>query len=70
MIMNPESAELVQLTIMRARGADLSLLGSLLGITFIVVTASVVFTEMEDALNVIWKAPRKDPISTRSCAAG
>jgi membrane protein len=60
MIMNPESAELVQLAIMRARGADLSLLGSLLGITFIVVTASVVFTEMEDALNVIWKAPRKE----------
>jgi membrane protein len=60
MIMNPESAELVQLAIMRARGADLSLLGSLLGITFIVITASVVFTEMEDALNVIWKAPRKE----------
>jgi membrane protein len=60
LIMNPESAELVQLAIMRARGADLSLLGSLLGITFVVVTASVVFTEMEDALNVIWKAPRKE----------
>ena len=45
---------------MRARGADLSLLGSLLGITFVVITASVVFTEIEDALNVIWKAPRHE----------
>jgi membrane protein len=60
MIMKPESAELVQFAIMRARGADLSLLGSLLGITFVVITASVVFTEMEDSLNVIWKAPRKE----------
>src|SRR5690606_10375756 len=50
MIMNPESAELVQIAILRARGADLSWAGSLLGITFVVITASVVFTEMEDAL--------------------
>jgi membrane protein len=60
MIMSPESAALVQSAIIQARGADLSLLGSLLGITFVVITASVVFTEMEDALNVIWKAPRKE----------
>jgi len=44
MIMNPESAELVQQAITRARGADLSLLGSLLGITFVVVTALGQFT--------------------------
>ena len=60
LIMSPESAELVQMAILRARGTDLSLLGSLLGIAFVVITASVVFTEMEDALNVIWKAPRKE----------
>jgi membrane protein len=60
MIMNPDSAELIQLTIMRTRGADLSLLRSLLGITIVVITASAVFTEMEDALNVIWRAPRKE----------
>ena len=60
LIMNPESATLVQNAIIHTRYADLSPLASLLGITFAVITASVVFTEMEDALNVIWKAPRKE----------
>jgi membrane protein len=35
-------------------------LGSLIGIIALVATASGVFTEMEDALNIIWKAPRKE----------
>lgn len=60
LIMSPESAQLVQMAILRAGRADLSLLSGIVGITFVVVTASVVFTEMEDALNVIWKAPRKE----------
>jgi membrane protein len=37
-----------------------TVLGSLIGLATLVITASGVFTEMEDALNVIWKAPRKE----------
>jgi membrane protein len=36
------------------------LAGSLIGIVALVVTASGFFTEIEDALNVIWKAPRHE----------
>ena len=59
-LMNPQSANLVQAAIVHARGVHHTLLGSLLGLTALVVTASGVFTEMEDALNVIWKAPRTE----------
>lgn len=45
---------------MHVRGVHHTLLGSLLGLTALVVTASGVFTEMEDALNVIWRAPRTE----------
>lgn len=57
-LMNPESADLVQGAIVHVRGVHHTLLGSLLGLIALIVTASGVFTEMEDALNVIWKAPR------------
>ncbi len=59
-LMNPESAELVQTAIVHVRGVHHTLLGSLLGLTALIVTASGVFTEMEDALNVIWEAPRPE----------
>jgi membrane protein len=59
-IMTRQSADLVQSAIVNAVRAHHTVLGSLLGITALVVTASSVFTEMEDALNVIWKAPRKE----------
>ena len=59
-IMTSQSADLVQFAIVNAVRAHHTVLGSLLGITALVVTASGVFTEMEDALNVIWKAPRKE----------
>jgi len=59
-IMTPQSADLVQLAIVSAGHARHTLLGSLLGVIALVVTASGVFTEMEDALNVIWRAPRKE----------
>jgi len=60
LIMTRESADLVQSAIIHAARGHHTLLGSLLGIVALVVTASGVFTEMEDALNVIWKAPRKE----------
>ena len=59
-IMSPESADLVQLAILHVRGSEHTLAGSLIGITSLVVGASGFFTEIEDALNVIWKAPRKE----------
>jgi membrane protein len=59
-IMTPQSANLVQSAIVNAVRGHHTVLGSLVGITALVVTASGVFTEMEDALNVIWKAPRKE----------
>lgn len=59
-IMSRESADLVQLAILHVRGGHHTLWGSLIGITALIVTASGVFTEIEDALNVIWKAPRTE----------
>ena len=59
-IMSSESADLVQLAILHVRSARHSLAGSLIGIVALVVTASGFFTEIEDALNVIWKAPRQE----------
>lgn len=59
-IMSSESADLVQLAIMHVRSGPHTLAGSIIGITALVVVASGFFTEIEDALNVIWKAPRKE----------
>jgi len=59
-IMSAESADLVQMAILHVRRGHHTLAGSLIGITALVVTASGFFTEIEDALNVIWKAPRKE----------
>ena len=59
-IMSPEGADMVQLAILHVRNAPHTLLGSLIGILALVITASGFFTEIEDALNVIWKAPRHE----------
>src|SRR5882724_5816055 len=59
-IMSPESADLVQLAILHVRSGPHTLAGSLIGIVTLVVTSSGFFTEIEDALNVIWKAPRHE----------
>ena len=59
-IMSSESADLVQLAILHVRSAPHTLVGSLIGVVALVVTASGFFTEIEDALNVIWKAPRHE----------
>jgi membrane protein len=59
-IMTSEGADMVQLAILHVRSAPHTLLGSLLGVLALVVTASGFFTEIEDALNVIWKAPRHE----------
>lgn len=59
-IMSQESADLVQLAILHVRSGPHTLAGSIIGIAALVVVASGFFTEIEDALNVIWKAPRKE----------
>jgi membrane protein len=59
--MSPESATLVQGAIVHVRGVHHSVQGSVIGLLALIITASGVFTEMEDALNVIWKAPRTEP---------
>ena len=51
---------MVQLAILHVRGSQHTVTGSLIGVIALVVTASGVFTEIEDALNVIWKAPRHE----------
>ena len=59
-MMSPQSADLVQSAIVHVRGVHHTLEGSLLGLAVLIVIAAGVFTEMEDALNVIWKAPRTE----------
>ena len=59
-IMSPQSADLVQLAILHVRSGHHTLWGSLIGVVALVITASGVFTEIEDALNVIWRAPRHE----------
>jgi membrane protein len=59
-MMSAQSADLVQNAIVHARGIHHSIQGSLVGLIALIVTTSGVFTEMEDALNVIWKAPRHE----------
>ena len=59
-LMSQQSADLVQSAIIHVRGGSPTLAGSLIGLATLGITASGVFTEIEDALNVIWKAPRKE----------
>ncbi len=59
-IMSADSADIVQLAILHVRRGTHTIAGSLIGIVTLVVTASGFFTEIEDALNVIWHAPRHE----------
>ena len=61
-IMSADAADLVQLAILHVRRSTHTLTGSLIGLVTLVVTASGFFTEIEDALNVIWKAPRHESL--------
>jgi membrane protein len=57
-VMTPQSADMVQFAIVHAVQASRSSIGTMIGIFALIFTASGVFTEIEDALNVIWEAPR------------
>ncbi|HWA69541.1 MAG TPA: YihY/virulence factor BrkB family protein [Rhizomicrobium sp.] len=59
-IMSSDSADMVQLAILHVRRGHHTLAGSLIGVTALIITASGFFTEIEDSLNAIWRAPRKE----------
>jgi membrane protein len=59
-VMSPASADMVQFAIVHVRGAHHTIAGSLIGLFALIFTASGVFTEIQDALNVIWNAPRTE----------
>jgi len=60
-VMSPASADMVQFAIIHVRRTHHTVAGSLVGLLVLIFTASGVFTEIQDALNVIWSAPRKEP---------
>jgi membrane protein len=63
-LMGRQSAELLQTAIQNASGKLSGTLATLVGIVALVVTASGVFTEMQQTLNVIWRAaPRRSTVS-------
>jgi membrane protein len=63
-LMGRQSAELLQTAIQNASGKLSGTLATLVSIVALVVTASGVFTEMQQTLNVIWRAaPRRSTVS-------
>lgn len=64
-LMSRESLEVLRLAIRNAPGTSTGLLGSIIGLATLILTASGVFGEMEDALNVIWHAPGKGSVLVR-----
>jgi membrane protein len=55
-LMGQQSADLLQSAIQGAAGMSSGVLATAFGIVMLVITASGVFTEMQQSLNVIWKA--------------
>jgi len=64
-IMDKNSVDLFELAIRHARSASSGIVGGILGVGFLVLTASGVFGEMEDALNAIWRVPSKGAVLPR-----
>ena len=63
-LMGRQSSELLQTAIQNASGKLSGTLATLIGIVALVITASGVFTEMQQTLNVIWQAqPRRSTVS-------
>jgi membrane protein len=64
-IMSRDSVALLELAIRNARGTSTGIFEGIVGLVTLIATASGVFGEMEDALNAIWKAPRKGALLLR-----
>ena len=59
-VMSPASADMVQFAIIHVALTHHTIAGSVIGLLALIFTASGVFTEIQDALNVIWSAPRTE----------
>jgi membrane protein len=68
-LMGRQSADLLQTTIQNAASKRSGLLATLIGLITLIITASGVFSEMQTALNVIWKAEPTGTTVTRVMAA-
>jgi membrane protein len=55
-LLGQQSADLLQTVVQNAAGRSTGLLATLVGIVTLIITASGVFTEMQQTLNVIWRA--------------
>jgi membrane protein len=59
-LMGRATADMVQSAIQSASGKSTGIMGTVIGVIMLVITASGVFGEMQSALNVIWKAEPPD----------
>lgn len=64
-IMSQDSVKLFDVAIRNARGTSTGIVSGVIGVIVVIVTASGVFGEMEDALNAIWHAPPKGAVLPR-----
>src|ERR1700709_701264 len=67
-LMGHESAALLQLAIRNAQGTSTGIISGIIGVLTLILTASGVFGEMEDALNVIWRGRGAGRVPRRACA--
>jgi len=61
-IMSQENAQMAQLAISHASGTSTGFISAAIGMLALIVTASGMFGEVENALNVIWKAPPMESV--------
>ena len=64
-LMSQQSAQILELAIQHGPGTSTGLISGMIGVLTLILTASGVFGEMEDALNVIWRAPRQGSVIRR-----
>ncbi len=64
-IMSHDSVKLLEAAIRNARATSGGILSGIVGVVVLIVTASGVFGEMEDALNAIWRVPPKGAVLPR-----
>jgi membrane protein len=64
-LMGQQTAEVLQSAVASAAGKSSGIVGTIIGIVTLMVTASGVFGEMQSALNAIWKAEPKGTTVSR-----